>query len=241
MQPVILFIIVAGNVTLATLAWVYFHKFQKASKKQIGTLRDGIESEKRLEKMREEFTAMMVHELRTPLTTINYTIDAISGDASIRPEPSLKEYLAIIKSESGEMLELVGELLDVAKIEAGKFEIVKVEDDLGKLIEEKMTVFKPLMEQKRLEFISEIGTNLEARFDRNRMGQVLENLLSNAAKFTLSGYVKVTARKTGGVLEVAISDSGEGIAADNLPKLFSKFEQLGNGKNGDKKGTGWGW
>ena len=72
------------------------------------------------------------------------------------------------------------------------------------------------------------------------MGQVLENLLSNAAKFTLSGYVKVTARKTGGVLEVAISDSGEGIAADNLPKLFSKFEQLGNGKNGDKKGTGLG-
>jgi len=118
--------------------------------------------------------------------------------------------------------------------------VLKEAEAEGKLIEEKMTVFKPLMEQKRLEFISEIGTNLEARFDRNRMGQVLENLLSNAAKFTLSGYVKVTARKTGGVLEVAISDSGEGIAADNLPKLFSKFEQLGNGKNGDKKGTGLG-
>jgi len=199
--------------------------------------------QKQLEKLREEFTAMMVHELRTPLTTITYSTDAMTTDLAKMTPDMIGKNIDVIKSTTSNMLELVNELLDVAKIEAGKFQVVEKEDDLKSLIEEKIISFKPIADQKQLQLISEIDPNLtNFSFDRRRIGQALNNLISNALKYTDSGRVLIQVKKDepSNQALVSVSDTGEGIKPDDLPKLFSKFEQLGKGKTGEKVGTGLG-
>lgn len=200
-----------------------------------------VSHEKQLEKLREEFTAMMVHELRTPVTTISYSIDAMLTDLGKMPQKDVQQYLNIIKSTSAEMLSLVNELLDVAKIEAGKFTVNKTTGDLGQFIKRQMDAFKPQADQNKLALNLEVGEGLEeVTFDQNRIGQVMNNLLSNALKYTNEGQIKITAQKKDGQAIVTVADTGEGIDPADLPKLFSKFEQLNKGKTGKKVGTGLG-
>ncbi len=198
-------------------------------------------AQKALERLREEFTAMMVHELRTPLTTISYGIDNVMTNLPKISKEELAGNLNIMKSTTENMLGLVTELLDMAKIEAGKFVVVKKEGDLGKMLEEKAAAFKPLIEQKKLTLVTDIAPSLnQVNFDPNRLGQVMNNLLSNAIKYTDSGKITIKAEVLGQNAQISISDSGEGIKKEDLPKLFSKFEQLGKGKTGEKVGTGLG-
>lgn len=194
-----------------------------------------------LERLREEFTAMMVHELRTPLTTISYGVDNMMTNLPKITKEELSSNLNIIKNTTENMLGLVSELLDMAKIEAGKFTVVKKEGDLGKVLLEKAASFKPLMEQKKLILETEIGAGLEqVNFDPNRLGQVINNLLSNAVKYTEAGKISLRAVVSGDQVQISVADSGAGISKEDLPKLFSKFEQLGKGKTGEKDGTGLG-
>lgn len=196
---------------------------------------------KNIEKLREEFTAMMIHELRTPLTTVLYSSNMMLSDVNRLSTTDLGSQLGIIKSTASHLLSLVNDLLDIAKIEAGKFQIVKSREDLSALIEEKISTFTPLATQKRLELIAEIDPKLPAlEFDPNRLGQVLDNLIGNSLKYTATGWVVVKARVEGQAVRVEVQDSGDGIEETSLPKLFSKFEQLGKGKTGETKGTGLG-
>lgn len=200
-----------------------------------------VSARKALEKLREEFTAMMVHELRTPLTTITYSIDMMKTDLTKMKTEDVSQNLGIIKGTTDNMLSLVNELLDVAKIEAGKFVVVKKEDDLSSMLSEKAAAFKPLAEQKHLYLTTQLDPHLpKVTFDRNRLGQVVNNLLSNALKYTDSGGVSIRAEEKDGQTVVSVSDTGDGIKPEDLSKLFSKFDQLGKGKTGEKGGTGLG-
>lgn len=199
-----------------------------------------VTGQKELEKLKEEFTAMMVHELRTPLTTIKYSVASLADQTQVKPE-ELKASLDIIKSTTANMLSLVTDLLDVARIEAGKFEVVEKEDDLKSLIEEKLATFKPLTQDKHLHLEAEIDPHVTlVKFDRKRVGQALDNLLSNAIKYTDQGKVKIKVERVDHHLVVSVVDSGEGIKQEDLAKLFSKFGLLGKGKTGEKIGTGLG-
>lgn len=196
---------------------------------------------KQVDRLREEFTAMMIHELRTPLTTIVYSTDMILSSLTRLSKEDLSQNITIIQSTADNMLSLVDELLDIAKIEAGKFTVVKEEENLNKLLEEKVAAFKPLTDQKKLKLVLETDPNLNSLpFDRNRMGEVIDNLLSNAIKYTDDGEIRIKSEKQDGQVLISVTDSGEGIDKHDLPKLFSKFEQLGRGKTGDKVGTGLG-
>ncbi|MBI4036826.1 hypothetical protein HY385_00160 [Candidatus Daviesbacteria bacterium] len=198
-----------------------------------------VSKQKQLEHLKEEFTAMMVHELRTPITTIFYSVDGMLADSEKMSPSQLEQNLRIIKSTSDEMLSLVNELLDVAKIEAGKFIVNKTVGDLGQFIKDQLVVFQPQADHNKLALTSEIGEGLtKVPFDQNRIGQVMNNLLSNALKYTDAGQIKVTAKGDNGQVAVTVADSGEGINPADLPKLFSKFEQLG--RDGKKVGTGLG-
>jgi two-component system, OmpR family, phosphate regulon sensor histidine kinase PhoR len=200
-----------------------------------------ITPEHELEKMKEEFTAMVIHELRTPLTTISYgTAEIMDGLGKLSPSDIAKS-MEIIKSTTGEMLNLVNDLLDVAKIESGKFEIVKKKDDMGKLIDEEQSMFKLLAESKKLQLITEIKNTIPPfDFDKRRIGQALGNLISNAIKYTDKGVVTIKVEKTDDHCLVSVVDTGEGIKAEDIGKLFSKFEQFGKGRTGEQKGTGLG-
>lgn len=202
-----------------------------------------ITTEKSLEKLRQEFTAMMVHELRAPLTAIRWTAESLlkpRGDGR-GPAGQERDSLSGIEQSAAGMLDLVNDLLDVAKIEAGKFELNVQEYDLVEIIKGELEKNRAQAETKHLELTLVSPARLRLSCDRVRIMQVLDNLLSNAIKYTDSGQVQVGVTEEPGKKQVvvAIKDSGIGIAPEDLSALFSKFKQL---KRDDRsrKGTGLG-
>jgi two-component system phosphate regulon sensor histidine kinase PhoR len=203
-----------------------------------------ITTEKTLEKTRQEFTAMMVHELRAPLTAVRWSSESLIKNLSLSQgiEPSkIKETVVTIETASNNMLELVNDLLDVAKIESGKFELNMQEYDLAEVVKEQGKIFTPQADQKHLTLHIEAPETLRCKFDRVRISQVMGNLISNAIKYTDAGQIDITMVRddAGKQVVVGVKDSGIGIAREDLSQLFSKFKQL---KSGDRsrKGTGLG-
>lgn len=227
-----------------------------------------ITKEKAVEKMREDFTSMMVHELRSPLTGIRSIANLLREDKIKNEQKKYQEFIELIVSNSSSMLDLVNDLLDVAKLEAGKFQILKKDTDIAKLIDIRIQSFKSLAEETHLALENKIEPGLQViSADENKIGQVLNNFLSNAIKFTTSGKITVSAflvkkgedvlgkvsalgmiwpgLKAGHKFEdnqmvVAVTDTGVGIPEDQLSKLFNKFTQLQQTAASEKRGTGLG-
>lgn len=229
-----------------------------------------ITKEKEVEKMREDFTNMMVHELRSPLTGIKGIASLLESDRVKQDEKKFSEFVNLIVTNTKDMLGLVNDLLDVAKLESGKFQLIKKATPIRSVIDTRIGSFKALADEGSLELVSHVDEkvpeNLE--FDEHKISQVLNNFLSNSIKFTNAGG-KITicafllprgidlARtvveqklvwpgiKQGisfqdNYLVVAVTDTGEGIPADKIDKLFNKFVQLENTAKSGKKGTGLG-
>lgn len=204
-----------------------------------------ITSEKSLEKLRQEFTAMMVHELRAPLTAVRWSSDAMLknlGEAGAGPQPEkIKESVSTIQTATVNMLELVNDLLDVAKIEAGKFELNIQDYDLVSIIREQALAFKPQAETKHVPINVITPEKFQIKCDRVRVSQVLTNLISNAIKYSDSGQIDINLKEEPAAKRcvISIKDSGVGINQDNLYQLFSKFRQL-KSSDSSRKGTGLG-
>jgi signal transduction histidine kinase len=200
-----------------------------------------ISKEKELERLREDFTAMMVHELRAPLTAVRGASDAILTHEQTFTADKKKEYLQMIGNSSKDMLGIVNDLLDVAKIEAGKFKVTKGSGDLTELVKEKVEAFKPVALEKQLELNLELSQEeIKTEFDALRIGQVLSNLLSNAIKFTDKGKITVSLTKNNEEVQVSVKDTGVGVKPEDQKRLFSKFSQLATKLPRTAEGTGLG-
>ncbi len=202
--------------------------------------------EKNLQKIREDFTNMIVHELRAPLT-------AIKGASSLLLSSSLEgndseKMLHIISDSARDMLSAISELLDVARMEGGKFMIKEVKSDLGIITQEHLEIFSYAAREKGVEIALDVDPEIPAFFfDPGRIGQVINNLISNSIKFTRSGgKIEIKIRRHAGAepslrvessgtasgrrqneqVEVLVSDNGIGIPQDKLPLLFTKFGQI---------------
>jgi len=203
-----------------------------------------ITTEKTLEKTRQEFTAMMVHELRAPLTAVRWSSESLIKNLAAAQglDPAkVKDTVVTIETASNNMLELVNDLLDVAKIEAGKFELNLQQYDIVELINEQAKAFRPQAEIKHLGINVITPSKYMIKIDRVRIGQVLGNLLSNAIKYSDSGQIDINLNinaeeKTA---TVGIKDTGIGVSREDLADLFSKFKQLKTGDHA-RKGTGLG-
>lgn len=217
-------------------------------------------AQKQLERVHEDFIAMMVHELRAPLTVVRGTADMFLKSPAIAESTDGKKLLATMEDSAAQMLTLVNDLLDVAKIEAGKFQISPKPGDLGAIIHERVAFFGEMATERAVSLVEgKIVSGSPVSFDRDRVEQVLNNLIANALKFTpAGGKVTVSVEKidsenqipwrfgpqAGVTVEkpavlVAISDTGQGIATESAPMLFSKFKQLSPGLR-DTTGTGLG-
>ncbi len=228
-----------------------------------------VTKETAIEKMREDFTSMMVHELRSPLTGIRSIANLLREDKIKNEQRKYQEFIDLIVTNSASMLDLVNDLLDVAKLEAGKFQVMKKATDVLNLIKMRMESFESLAGENQLKLESKIDPNLPkvVTLDETKVGQVLNNLLSNAIKFTKpGGKITVSAfplktkedmlnkvaslgmiwpglkevKFKDDVLVMAVSDTGVGIPEDESEKLFNKFTQLENSAGSEKKGTGLG-
>lgn len=191
---------------------------------------------KNLERLRQDFMAVMVHELRAPLTSIKSTVEMAKSQGLALKGQDLARYLATIDSTSQSMLALVNDLLDMAKLEAGKFDVICDLGDLAEILAQQVEVFKPQAATRGIALTLAVKKNLpKAWFDKVRIKQVLNNLLSNAIKYTDSGEIKVAARRevvSGAPVDilVSIADTGIGIAPEQIDKLFAKFGQLETGR-----------
>ncbi|MBM3800798.1 MAG: response regulator [Acidimicrobiia bacterium] len=194
-----------------------------------------------IEALKSEFISVVSHELRTPLTPIKGYIDLIlEGDAGELTEEQ-KAYLKIVEMNTDRLVALVNDLLDISRIEAGKIDLelkpVAVED----VIQETVAVHRKQIESRGLSLTLAIPSRLPwVKADRNRIAQVLNNLVSNACKYTPSGGISIAAAPDGEFLEVAVSDTGVGLSRDDMKKLFTKFFRAKNPATSETAGTGLG-
>lgn len=199
-----------------------------------------ITNEKQLERLRQDFTAMMVHELRAPLTAMNGTSDTILRHLSELSAEKLTGSVRLLHESSSQMIKLVNDLLDVAKIEAGKFEVIEESANLREVVTEAARVFDSLVSAKGLSLETKVAADVPAvlYFDRLRVSQVLNNLLSNALKFTNVGGITIEVKVSDSEVVVSVIDTGEGVSPEEIPTLFSKFKQLSKSERGMGTGLG---
>jgi len=191
-----------------------------------------------------EFVAHMSHELRTPLNAIIGFSDMIRlrlKDAAVAPK--IFEYLADIHGAGWHLLRVINDILDLSKIEAGKLELSEEEVDLGEAVAACARMVKGQMDEKRLRFASEVPAGVpKIVADELKLKQILINLLSNAAKFTDEGgrvTMRVGVEPNGGIT-IAVTDTGIGIAPEDIPKAFTPFTQLNAKVSRKYPGTGLG-
>jgi signal transduction histidine kinase/CheY-like chemotaxis protein len=179
-----------------------------------------------LDEMKSSFLANVSHELRTPLTSIR-SFSEILLTYPDEDRSSQIEFIQIINQESERLTRLINDVLDVSKIEAGRMEWHSAEGRLDELLHEAARTARPLFAEGGLEFSLQIDPgDYLVEVDRDRVLQVLTNLLNNALKFTRQGRVALGLRRVGDVAEVVVRDTGVGIPADKLVKIFDKFYQV---------------
>lgn len=179
------------------------------------------------EQLKSDFIANISHELRTPLNSIigfsKLLLNRVDGEITEGQEVDLKA----IHRSGQHLLTIINTILDLAKIESGKLDFTPEPIDVREVIEELEHTFSPLLEEKKLKFRSRIGSEVkEIRADRMKLKQILMHLLSNAVNFTDQGSVTIEAKSDKKNITINITDTGIGIAPENIPKIFDRFSQI---------------
>jgi signal transduction histidine kinase/ActR/RegA family two-component response regulator len=185
------------------------------------------------------FLATMSHEIRTPLNGVLGMAQAMAVDELSAVQV---ERLEVIRQSGEALLAILNDVLDLSKIEAGRFELEQVEFDLGELMKGAHSAFTALANKKGLSFDLTVDEAAKGVYlgDPTRVRQILYNLISNALKFTEHGEVRVTAARTDDGLALMVADTGAGIAADRVGALFEKFTQADASTTRRYGGTGLG-
>ncbi len=232
-----------SNDEIQELARVYREMLIRCNNSCLG-LEEKIKEVETLCNLKSEFTSVVSHELRTPLAPIKEGIDLVLEQALGPINDSQKELLGIAKRNVERLIRLINDVLDFAKLTSRKAEFqvsaVRVNDLINSVVE----VYRRVIEKKglscRVELTATDGLNVEINEDR--INQVLSNLFDNAVKFTETGGITITTSLAGEgrYVTVCMKDTGIGIAAGDLDKLFQAFSQLGNKGNRKTGGTGLG-
>jgi PAS domain S-box-containing protein len=194
---------------------------------------------RQLDSLKDEFVALVSHELRTPLTSIRGYLELMCEDGNLTPEQV--HFLETIDRNAQRLQRVVGDLLFCAQVEAGKLSLESGTVDVNTVVEESVQTAQPSAGAKSITLNAELGDLPEIEGDRARLSQVLDNFLSNAVKFTPSeGTVTVTTVRLPGEIEIRISDTGMGIPADELPRLFQRFFRTERATSAAIPGTGLG-
>lgn len=197
---------------------------------------------KQAEQVKNEFISTVSHELRTPLTSIQGSLGLILSNAfGILPEKAT-ELLKIANNNSSRLLNLINDILDIEKIEAGKMNFDKRVYELMPIIEEAVEGNKAYAEKYKVYFeVQSDIENAKAVVDKNRLIQVITNLLSNAAKFSPEGdIVKISATQIDGKVRISVRDNGPGFPEEFKHRIFEKFSQVNSPEMKAKGGTGLG-
>ena len=188
---------------------------------------------------KSEFISIVTHELRTPL-------NAVVGFAEIclqmTDDPQMTEYLQIIESSGKSLGQLIEDLLDLSRIESGRFALEDGAVDVAAEIHNVVRMMEPNAREKGLMLVASVDPNMPPRVrgDRRRINQIIVNLVGNALKFTASGSITISAKLDGERLTVAVTDTGQGIDEGDQGRIFEPFTQVSGGEARRSAGLGLG-
>lgn len=222
---------------------VTFTPIQKENQEVIGMVAvlQNITEQEMLDRQRKEFVANVSHELRTPLTTIKSYLEALDDGAIQEPELA-HQFLNVTRQEADRMTRLINDLLQLSRLDAQKVHFQKKRMHLKNLLSAAVGRFSVQARQKGIELTLQIEDQLPFVYiDQDKLDRVLDNLISNAMKYTTEGSIKVKAYlDQDGMITVSISDTGIGIPQKDLERIFDRFYRVDKARSRNMGGTGLG-
>jgi len=212
----------------------------KQLQNNISELKIKNEELKVLDHLKDDFVNNISHEFRLPLAIIQESIRQVAEGMFGEVNDKQLKYCNMSLRNIDRLKALIDNMLDISKIKKGKFDVLKKDVDIVAIIKDVMFDFSLKMEKKGLAFQSDLPPALGVWADKDKIIQVLVNLVGNAYKFTEKGSIKISAMENGEFIECRVADSGIGIGPKDLPYLFSYFHQIGQWENHQDKGTGLG-
>jgi len=194
-----------------------------------------------LNNLKNKFLGIAAHDLRNPLTSIRGLSEILVVEAFGPLTDEQKEYLTIINTTSDEMLSLVNDLLDVSVIESGKLELHTAPGSLKDTVEDRIKIIKVIADRKGIVLEESLAPVPDVIFDSNRISQVIDNLVSNAIKFSpANSTIHIALAETGNGVRVSVRDEGPGIPSGERARLFGEFQRLSAQPTAGEKSTGLG-
>ncbi|MBN1782133.1 response regulator [bacterium] len=193
------------------------------------------------DRLKDEFVSNVSHELRTPLTSMRESVCQVHEGILGEVNETQQKYLSVCIRNIDRLRKIVNELLDISKIEAGKIQMNKRKNNLVDIVRTSADVFLPVIEKRNLileQALSE--AELPVYADKDRIIQVLNNLIGNATKFTLEGKISIATAEENGDYLCSVSDTGEGITPEELPLIFDKFKEFEKSTRPGETGSGLG-
>lgn len=218
---------------------------RRRTEEQIRTLNLRLEQRnrevERANRLKTEFLASMSHELRTPLNAIIGFSDLLAEQSAAGFSEKQKRFIGHIQQSARHLLDLINDILDLSRIEAGHLDLKYEDFPLAASLAEVLATIRPAMAAKGIEVESEVPVDLKLNADRLRFKQLLYNLLSNAIKFTPGGgRVSVESFARDGLIHLTVRDTGIGIPREEHEAIFDRFHQVGSTTKGVREGTGLG-
>jgi signal transduction histidine kinase len=195
-----------------------------------------------LDRLKDDFVSTVSHELRTPLTSIRSFSEILLDNPALE-QPQRQEFLRIIVTESERLTRLINDMLDLAKIEAGKLDWHMERLNAGEIAREATTALSQLFREKAVKLQMQLADGIGGIIaDRDRLFQVVVNLLSNAVKFSPRdrGLVTLILENDGDGVRLSVADNGPGIAPSDREAIFERFRQVGDTLTAKPEGSGLG-
>ena len=208
----------------------------------LGCVVRDITERKEIDRLKSEFVSIVSHELRTPLTSIRGSLGLMEAGAVGELPPKARDLARIARQNTDRLIRLINDILDLEKIEAGKIQLQIVALDPADLVESTVAELRGMATLYKVTLTTRIDCRDRIAADRDRVVQILTNLVSNALKFSPEGRAVTISLTTGssGFLRFAVRDLGQGITSDKITKLFTPFEQLEAANTRRRGGTGLG-
>ncbi len=194
-----------------------------------------------LNNLKNKFLGMASHDLRNPIVSIRGFSEMFLNEELGPLNDEQKEFMGVINKVSNEMLGLLNDLLDISAIESGKFELVLKMAQIKLLLQERIRLMESIAKAKGISIQTELSETADTLFDYGRIAQVVDNLVSNAIKFSPYGkIVYVYLSQIANEVVIKVRDEGHGIPIEEQPRLFGEFQKLSTRPTGGEKSTGLG-
>ncbi len=191
-----------------------------------------------LNEKQKQFFADIAHEVRNPLHTISGTIEMLQIEALSKEKKA--QYMVTMQNQVERVVRLFNDIKMLQRYDMDEHFIDKEAVEIGSFLENIITTYEPLAQEKNIELTLKISTNTSVHADRDKLDQVMDNLIMNALKYTNEGSIKVLCEQIETQIQISVEDTGIGIASEHLDRLFDRFYRTDKARSRDKGGTGLG-